>query len=144
MKIVEIDNSSIPYAPSMAYVPTSFGLDFYGKCIGKYSSPIQRIWDCVWEKNGGVLGWFEFHSAVEAVFLLGLAGLVAEVENLKGQNSLGLEGPKGGRTCETNPHVLWPQKYQPFPETKQQKHLPGSYPKRKRFSLPSSYFQANC
>ena len=52
MKIVEIDNSSIPYAPSMAYVPTSFGLDFYGKCIGKYSSPIQRIWDCVWEKNG--------------------------------------------------------------------------------------------
>ena len=31
-----------------------------------------------------------------SVFLLGLAGLVAEVENLKGQKILGLEGHKGG------------------------------------------------
>ena len=43
---------SIPYAPCMKYLPTSFGLNFHGKCIGKYSSPMEHLVLCLGKKLG--------------------------------------------------------------------------------------------
>ena len=63
----------LKYLPTFGkYLPTLDALFFFGKYVGKYSSPMEHLGLGVWVDSNFIQQF--------SVFLLGLAGLVAEVE----------------------------------------------------------------